>query len=235
MKFILNRLLDNPALQNLKLSSVATYVKDFASILNLAPLKEEKTRTLYVTNYSHKLPIDANEHNILGIEYLNDDGTVRDNEESLTNSKFENNLLVANTKRTRVRGNDSRYTYGTYEVKGDTLHIDIEKCAVAVTYNGFMVDDMGFPILPYDGSLIQAVENYIKYRYYTILYENDMMAYQKVAQVHSEYTWYVGQYTMKNSIPTYDEAVSWVNTWQRLLNNRSLDRDTQPFREIFNA
>jgi len=234
IKHILNRLMDNPMLQNLKLSSAASYVKDFASILNLAPLKEEVTRVLYVKNYMHKLPANASKHNILGVEQLNDDGTVMDDNDSLPARFYENSLLAANSKRTRVRGNDARYEYGTYEVKGDYIHFDQEEVTVALSYTPLKVDELGYPVLPYDGSLAQAVENYIKFRYYTILYENDMIAYQKVAQVHSEYTWYVGQYTMKHSIPTYDEAVAWANEWQSLLDSRSNDRDASPFQEILN-
>lgn len=234
MKFILNRLMDNPALQNLKLSSVAAYVKDMASILNLAPLKEETKRTLYVKNYAHKLPVGAHKRNILGVELLNDDGTLRDKEQALNPSAYENNLLAANLKRTRVQGHNPDYTYGTYEVKGDILYLDIKEATVAITYRGMKVDELGFPVLPYDGSLMQAVENYIKFRYYTILHENDMISYQKVAHASSEYTWYAGQYTMKHSIPTYDEAIAWANDWQRLLNDRSLEMDAKPFKEILN-
>jgi hypothetical protein len=79
---------------------------------------------------------------------------------------------------------------------------------------------------------MEAVINYIKFRYFTILWENDILPKNKADAAHSEYVWYIGQYSTNAIMLTYDEAVAWANSWQRLLNDRNLDMDSKSLPQI---
>jgi hypothetical protein len=229
MRFIMNRLLDNPMMRNLKLSSAASYVKDFSSINAIAPIKGFAWTYSKIIGYNAPLP--ANMGDIIDVYLCN---------ATFPASMSQNNRLSASLKNSKIPNiiksldpsiPDTKVEYGQYTRKGDTMFTDIETGVLEVYHSCMRVDEQGFPMLPYDGSLMEAVTNYIKYRYYTILWENKLMDRQTVDNADREYVWYLGQYTMKNTIPTYDEAIAWANSWQRLLNDRNLDLDALPYPE----
>ena len=215
MKFIMNRVLDNPILSKLKLSSAASYVKDFATINKISPVIGLSYTYVKVANYRALIPPSVD--TIMDVYLCDTD---------LSSIYTENDKLSASLKTSRIP-NRSKVSYGTYTRTRNVLDTDIEEGVLELYHKCLEVDELGFPTLPYDGSLMEAVTNYIKYRYFTVLWENDIMAKNKVDAAHQEYVWYIGQYTMANTVPTYDEAVSWANSWQRLLNDRNLDSDAK--------
>lgn len=211
MKFIMSRLLDNPLMAKLKLSSAAAYVKDFSSINNIIPILD--TDYVYVKVEDYRAPLPAQVGDLLDVYICNT---------RLHPALTGDDRMSASMKTSKIP-NENKAVYGEYNKRGSFINTDIENAVLELHFSCLRVDEQGYPTLPYDGSLVEAVTNYIKFRYFTILWENDMISKQKVDSAHSEYAWYLGQYTMKNTIPTYDEAVSWANSWQRLLDDKDLN------------
>lgn len=213
MRFIMSRLLDNPMLAKLKLSSAATYVKDFSSINGICPILDYGWTYAAIVDYRAQLPTNLGD--IVDLYLCKTDAT------EILSEYFPlldiDNRLSATMKTSKVPG-ALKVELGLYSKKGNVVDLDISSGTIEIYHTMMRVDDKGFPLLPYDGSLMEAVVNYIKFRYFTILWDNDMISRQKVDAAEREYMWYIGQYTMKNIIPTYDEAVAWANSWQRLLN-----------------
>jgi hypothetical protein len=217
MRFIMNRLLDSPIMAQLKLSSAASYVKDFSSINGICPILDYGWTYSYIVNYRAELPTNVGD--IVDMYLCKN---------SVTTTDFPvldvDNRISATMKTSKIP-NSLKRTLGTYIRKGNAVDTDIPDGTLEIYHSCMRVDEQGFPLLPYDGSLMEAIINYIKFRYFTILHENDMISKDKKQEAHSEYSWYIGQYTMKNTIPTYDEAVAWANSWQRLLKARDIDPD----------
>lgn len=207
---IMDRLLDNPNMKTLKLSSAAAYIKDLCSILNIAPVLGVKFQYLTIEDYKVEIPAE-----FLDVEkvYLCDD-------DWLDNALFENNSLNASLDDSMIRESD-KTEYGEYVIRNNVLFVDIEETKVEIKGTTINVDDIGFPLIPYDGSLMEAVTNWIKYKHYTILNESGVIADKFPAKAHREYTWYIGQYTSKVDMLSYDEAVSVAHGWQRLLDTRN--------------
>ena len=207
---VMDRLLDNPNMKTLKLSSAAAYIKDLCTIVGIAPLLNVKFQYLTVEDSKVEIPSE-----FLDVEkvYLCDD-------EWLDNALFENNSLNAAMDDSLIR-EDDKVEYGEYVIRNNVLFTDIETTKVEIKGTIINVDDNGFPLIPYDGSLMEAVTNWIKYKHYTILAESGIMAERWAMKAHKEYTWYIGQYTSRVDMLSYDEAVSMANGWQRLVDTRS--------------
>ncbi len=207
---VMDRLLDNPNMKTLKLSSAAAYIKDLCSIMNIAPVLGIEFQYLDVEDSKVEIPAK-----FLDVEkvYLCDT-------EWLDNALFENNSLNASLDDSMIREED-KTEYGEYVIRNNILFTDIETTKVQIKGTVINVDDTGFPLLPYDGSLMEAVTNWIKYKHYTILAESGVMSDKFSMKAHKEYSWYIGQYISKVDMLSVDEAVSVAHGWQRLVDTRN--------------
>lgn len=220
MRFIMNRLLDNPVMKNIKLSSIAAYVKDFSSINAIGPVVGFGYTYTKILGYKATLPTNYGDVRSM---YLCDS--------NISSALVESNRMSASMRSSKIPNKDKR-EYGTYDIKGNTIFTDVETGVLEVYHTMMRVDEYGFPVLPYDGSLMEAVTNYIMYKYFKLLWQNDIMPKNKSDDAHQEYVWYIGQYTTNAMMPSYDEAVAWANSWQRLLDDKNLDLDDKSFPEI---
>ena len=219
----MDRLLVNPMLQDLQMSTVAANVKDMISIAGLQPSLKQKFIFLKVEDGRCVLPTAA--VNITGV-YLCD--------YDLPSEYFNKERLNAGTDTNFNRKGGSRAELGNYRVNYGVVYLDIEEAVIEVAYSALEVDEYGYPVFPYDGSLMAAMESYVKFRYYTILSELGKVSDNSVQRVHKEYMWYIGQYSNKINMLSYDQAVAVGNTWQRLVDTRNLDSATDGNREHLN-
>lgn len=219
---VMDRLLDNPNMRDLKKSSVAAYVKDLISIVNLPTMLVPMVIYLKPIDGIAILPDNCGDKSVEGVFYC----------DSIMLPEYFNKSRLASMPNDEIP--DVKVSpIGVYRVEYGSITVSTD-IPIKVLYKALPVDENGFPVLPYDGSLMQAVENYVKYRYYTILSEIDKISVQKVQAAHKEYTWYIGQYISKANMLSYDEAVAWANSWQRLVDTRNLDSSTDGFGEHLN-
>jgi hypothetical protein len=108
----------------------------------------------------------------------------------------------------------------TYKHVPGWLYFDFETGRVEVIYSVFMVDDNGFPLLPDNESLILAIENYIKFKYFTVLFEVGRISEKALDRAETQYTWYMGQASNSFSTPTEDEAETIFSAICRLVPDR---------------
>ena len=218
-RLIMDRMNDNPNMKSLKQSSVASYVRDFASINSIVPMLGIKYAYRKTADYKASLP-----DNLLELRKVHVcPDTILDP------ALFEDNTLNASYDNSIVK---NKYALGSYKVENRVLFLDVEVLQVELEYKALVLDELGFPIFPYDGSLMQAIEWYVKWRYYTILSEINMIQQGFVDKAEKQYEWYIGQYVSKEDMLSFDEAVTVANSWQRLLDTRSRNTPGTQFREF---
>ena len=216
-RLIMDRMNDNPNMKSLKQSSVASYIRDFASINGIEPMLGIKYAYRKIIEYKTELP-----DNLLELR------SVRVCE-SLNPALFEDDTLNASYSNSVVT---NKYELGSYKVENRILFTDVKTLQIEIEYKALETDDLGFPIFPYDGSLMQAIEWYVKWRYYIILAEINMIQQNFVDKAEKQYGWYIGQYVAKSDMLSYDEAVTVAHTWQRLLDTRSRNTAGTQFKEF---
>jgi hypothetical protein len=252
VNLVMERLLANPIFKGLRPSTVSAWMKDFSSINEIFPIAQKLVAYVPVENYRGQLPpnvsqvtavyvCSANGEDVttnvvtsfdgssttIGINF-GDTGT-----RGLDQSRFEDNKLGASLTDSILRDKDKQF-YGSYTVNDDVITIDAKEAMLEVQYKGLRMDENGFPTLPYDGSLMMALTNFVKWQYCTILADNNMMPRHASVEAEKQYTWYIGQYVNKKDIPDYDTAVSWANQWTRLLNTRNKDIEGDNIEQHYN-
>lgn len=225
---LMDRLLDNPNLKNLKKTAVAAFIKDMLSISGLSSVLVPKFIYIKMVDGRGDLPT----------EYSRVSNVYLCSTEAVTNfpaEYFTNGRLGHTNSDDILREGVSKWSYGTYRINHNKIYIDTEaESVLEVHYEAAAVDSLGFPVFPYHGSLMQAMENYVKYRYYTILAENNQVPDTLASKSHREYQWYIGQYTSVSDMLSYDEAVTFANSWQRLIDTRVDDPSAKGFEEHLN-
>jgi len=213
IKDIMSRLHMNPKLQSINISSVAIYIKDFISITEMYPAKVHKIYYSKIIENSIELPGDLDKVDEVYLCSATD----------LPDYFFSDNRLTY-THDTSVANQKGILGFLGYTKRGNRLFFDIvstQQEVAEIHYRAMNVDTEGFPVLPYDGSLMQAIENYIKYRYYTILAENKQIDYGLVQKAESEYLWYMGQYKNKNIFENVEDAEGIMQSTQKFTKTRS--------------
>ena len=219
---VMDRLMDNPNMRGLKKSSVAAYIKDLISIVSLPTMQIPMMVYLKPEDGIATLPDNCGDKAVEGVFRCTD---------PMLPQYFNKTRLVSMPVDELPNVNVS--PIGVYRVEYGSVTLSSDD-PIKVVYKAIPTDNDGYPVLPYDGSLMQAVENYVKFRFYTILSETNQISAQTVQAVNKEYTWYIGQYINKANMLSYDEAVAWANSWQRLVDTRNEDPSTDGFKEHLN-
>tara|TARA_R110000744_G_scaffold31320_2_gene73685 strand:- start:1860 stop:2582 length:723 start_codon:yes stop_codon:yes gene_type:complete len=234
IQLIMDRLTTNPLYKGLKVGTVASYMKDFASINAITPLLVIKPAKVIITDYKGELPDDFQS---IESVYLCNDGTREiTNKDGLDPSRFEDNRLGASTTDNILRkpaDGEIKDFYGAYMIQSDIITIDLPEAILEIHYKGMNVDAQGFPTFKYDGSLMLALTNFVKWQHLIILNDSEMVSSNKVTEASKEYLWYVGQYTSRMETPDYDEAVSWANSWTRLVDTRNKSQQGRNIQENY--
>jgi len=108
----------------------------------------------------------------------------------------------------------------TYKHVPGWIYTDFSTGMVELIYSAYKLDDNGFPLLPDNESLILAIENYIKFQYFTILFEMGQIAEKVLDRAEQQYLWYVGQASNSYDTPTEDEAEVIFDAICRLIPDR---------------
>lgn len=221
LRRIMDRVLQNPNMRKLELSTAAAYVKDFTSINDILPILESKFMYLNIIDYKVEVPAELLRiDHVYVCKFTVDDIEYDSDSVDPHPAIYRDGSLLAASSEAIISEKD-KTLFGEYRVENGVLFTDIAEGVVEVYGPCMRIDDLGFPVLIYDGSLEQAVENYIKYRHYTILNESGIIPDKFVTRAHQEYSWYIAQYDSKMNTPSYDEAVTIANNWQRLLHSRN--------------
>ena len=67
-------------------------------------------------------------------------------------------------------GND--FVHNTYSINNNYIFTSLKNGWYTIAYKAIMVDEEGYPMLPADRIFINALEWYIKYKYFTLLWED---------------------------------------------------------------
>lgn len=223
---IMSRLQMNPLMQDIGINSVAIYIKDFISVGDINIVKSYNKHIATIVDNKVQLPDDCD---TVDEAYFCD-------EDGLSDLFFKDNQLTYSFSSTIARGT-SEYGKYSYNRRGNFLffeHDDSDERKVEIHYRAMPVDDAGFPTLFYDGSLLQAIENYIKYRYFTILVENKQMDQGMAIKAEQNYVWYLGQFKNKRIFENPEAAEAVMNALFTFTNTRSRTTDGDQYPQINN-
>lgn len=228
VKRIMDRLMVNPNFRKLQYSQAATYLKDFCSINNVGIIPKKGFSYVEIKNYKGEIDPSVMEvKRVYVCKFVEEGITYQMDPENPDNdtlrphpSVYKDGALLHALDESIMR-DGYKTLFGEWNVEGNILFTDIEEGVVEIYAEYIRTDDLGFPVLPYHGSLMQAAEEYVKAQYYRVLYESNVVPKEFSVHAEQQYCWYIAQYSSLVDIPSEDEGISIANSWQRLVHSRN--------------
>jgi hypothetical protein len=107
----------------------------------------------------------------------------------------------------------------TYKFNGNYIYTSFSHGTIDIAYDGILLDEEGFPMIPNDPSVEKAIENYIKSQYLGIMADMGKDVRYACEHAEKEYCWYVGKSQANASNMSLDKRESLSNTMNRLILN----------------
>ena len=200
-------------MKDIPFETAVEYAVDFISLMGTPALYEEKTAIIQVSDWRGQLPCDF-------------ESMVQVRKAPVQHSERWANPQVPGTLPTyRYSGHSfhmSEYHFGvpieyTYKIQGMVIFTSTKDIDLEIVYNGFMVDDEGYPLLPDNTSFLRGLENYIKMNWFTILFDMGKISAQVLQNAQQEYAWAAGDAQSEFSRLDLDKAETLFNSFKTLL------------------
>lgn len=192
---VMNNLLDNPLLEDIKLEQVIRHTIDFIRLIKAPQLFTENRAILKIEDYKAKLPCDF--YSILAVRTYNCNVGVFESMRAMTGF-FDNTCN------------------NTYKIQGSNILVSFEKGEIEIAYNAIKVDDNGYPLIPDVVEFTRALELYIKRYYFQQFFEQGKINAQVLEGIKQDYSWavYQAQNIFKAvSIDEMESAKNMLQSW----------------------
>lgn len=201
---ILDRIMRHPMLRDIPFETAVEYTVDFISLLGVPALYEEKTAVVPISDWRGKLPCDFEK--MIQVR-------------SVGNGKFPGVVYRYSDHSFHLSPNKTQFDEmtHTYKIQGMVIFTSTKDVDLEIVYNGFAIDEDGFPLLPDNASFLRGLENYIKLQWFTIQYDMGKIPQQVMQNTQQEYAWAVGDAQAEFSRLSLDEAETLFNSFKSLL------------------
>ena len=202
LKQILDNILDHPMLKDVSFERAVNHTINFIRIVGCPRIFEEKTATVEIKDYRGVIPYDFND--IIQVRMHN-----------CNNDNYK--VFRYSTDNFHMSENKKESFDLTYKIQGNIIFTSIKNGTIEIAYNSFAVDSDGYPLIPDNSSFINALELYIKKKYFTILFDTGKITPAVYNQVCQDYAWAVGQAQSDLIRPSLDQLESFTNSWNTLV------------------
>ena len=208
IKLVVDRLMQNPLMKDLNYEFIVTNAMQVLRILEAPSLFVTKRERLDVKNYRALKPVDM--VRVEGIARVDRDITTY-----LTASEdiAQDTLHQGGLRSTRADN--------TYSLNSKFVNLNFEKGTIDIIYKSIATDEECYPLILDNEVLIRCIESYIKYRWFDILNDMDMISDRKLNKAEADYCFNVGQSDSNLKLPSPDEMEALVNQITQLLPSRT--------------
>lgn len=194
---IMDELNKHPLLSDITLEQVVSYLVTFINIFGIPKLYQDKETLVKIEQYRGLLPCD-----LVSINQVMDCKTklcLRSSTNTFTNC-------------------DSKYTF---RVQGRAIITSLQEGEIMVSYKSIPIDEDGFPLLIDNSVFIEALKEYIKKEYFSILFDLGKINQAVLQHTEQRYAWLAGQLRSEFTIPSVSEMESIKNMWTRPIQNNN--------------
>lgn len=194
---IMDELNKHPLLSDITLEQVVSYLVTFINIFGIPKLYQDKETIVKIEQYRGLLPCD-----LISINQVMDCKTklcLRSSTNTFTNC-------------------DNKYTF---RVQGRAIITSLQEGEILVSYKSIPIDEDGFPLLIDNSVFIEALKEYIKKEYFSILFDLGKLNQAVLQHTEQRYAWLAGQLRSEFTIPSISEMESIKNMWTRPIQNNN--------------
>ena len=194
---LLWEILANPLLEGLDIDDAAMYAINTLKLIGAPLLYKHEVKTLKVEDYRAHLPINLLD--VKGINYC------------------DRPLRYATD--TFHQSNHDRAVEETYTLNNCVITTSFEKGEIEVAYTTLALDDEGYPMIPDNISVEQAIKYSIRVSYLEAFWEMGKISDKVFQRLEQQRDWYIGQAQSNTLLQGADHLESIVNSVNRLISN----------------
>jgi len=207
IKEVIFRIYANPIMRTVSQSDLITNIRTILRLIGVPGSLTQKSIILTIVAGRAVLPKDL--MNIVSVLLQDPSG-----------NEFRIRAATADNIQVNHKKPDTQPSALNYQRAHDYIYTDFEEGTIQVVYNGIATDKDGYPLIPNNESLLMAIENYVKFRHFTGLFENGFISEHILERAEQQYLFYVGQVSNDFDMPSEDGIESLINSIATLLPNR---------------
>lgn len=193
---IMDDVLDHPMLEDLPYQTAVKWAIQLIRVMGMPKLFDLKTDILHVEQHTCKLPC-----NIYSVLHVKDCNTQKLMRESQSHFDITQDYTVD----------------PVYRIQGDLLVSSIPEHDVEISYRVMNTDEQGFPLIVDNEDFIVALEDYIKMKWFTILFDEGKIPQQVLINAQKDSAWSKGKAKTSMLLPSPEEMRDIVNFMNELI------------------
>lgn len=203
---ILDRVMRHPMLRDIPFETAVEYAVDFISLIGTPAIYDEKTAIVKVSEWRGQLPCDFD--SMIQVRAASKSGKAIPN----MTYRYSGDSFHMTSRKPETSAVDL-----TYKIQGMVIFTSTKDTDLEIAYRAFAVDEEGYPLLPDNTSFLRGLESYIKFQWFTILYDMGTIPEAVYQNTKQEYAWAVGDAQSEFSRLTLDQAETLFNSFKTLL------------------
>jgi hypothetical protein len=205
IKQLVDKVRRHPLLADLSMEFIVEYTVDFLQIIGMPNAYLEEVDIIKIETYRGKLPDNF-------MEMVQ----VRTTTEPIVYYRYATDTFH---KSTYNRVHSAPYTY---KIQGGYIYTSEKETTVEISYLAIETDDCGLPLLPDNAKFIRALEAYIKYKHFTVLFDCGKITGHILEKADQEYCWAVGACQSDFNRLSIDKAETVLNLINNIFSPTSL-------------
>tara|TARA_R110002051_G_scaffold301262_2_gene369011 strand:+ start:920 stop:1627 length:708 start_codon:yes stop_codon:yes gene_type:complete len=208
IKLIADRLMRNPLMKDLSYEFIVDNAIQLMRILDAPSLYVTRREALNVENYRALKPIDM----------IKVEGIARTNGGNLTplqSTEYIAQEFIGQGEKSPSRPED------TYSFNSKYINLNFESGEVQVIYKAVATDDECYPLVLDNETLLRCIESYIKWKWFDIMNDMEMISDRKLSKAEQDYTFNVAQADANMKLPSTDEMEMITNQIVQLIPSRT--------------
>lgn len=197
LREILSRVTRHPMLQDVDLEAAIQYTLEFFAIVGVPDILVDRQDVVCIKNFKGELPCDA--ASIIQVRDEKSKAAMRE----MTDS-FNGNSRFLPSER-------------TFKLQNRIIVTSFREGNVLISYKAIKTDSDGIPMLPDDQLFLRALESYIKYTRFTVLFDTGKIKDNVLNKAEQDYSWNVGKCINHYKMPSYSEMQSITGMMHRLI------------------
>ena len=206
---IADRLMRNPLMKDLNYEFIVDNAIQLLRILEAPSIYVTRREGLNVENYRALKPIDM----------IKVEGIVRTDQgntpiplqasEDIAQEFFH----VGNSLPNRLDN--------TYSLNSKYVNLNFETGNINIIYKAIATDEECYPLVLDNETLLRCIESYVKWKWFDILNDMDMVSDRKLNKAETDYCFNVAQADANLKLPSMDEMETLTNTIVQLIPSRT--------------
>ena len=203
IKMVADRLMQNPLLKDLNYEFIVDHAMQVLRIIEAPSLYVTRRERINIENYRGLKPID-----MMTVEAI-----------SKVEGQTQISLVASEDIQQEFYGQGIKPSRRdlTYSLNSKYVSVNFEKGDVDIIYKAIATDEDCYPMVLNNETLLRCVQSYIKYSWFQILYDMDMISERKKNSAEIDYSFNVAQAEINLKMPSIGEMEALVNVVTQFL------------------